>query len=288
MDLVGACDAFVHVSDRGSFTHGAAAAHIPQPVASRRIAALEKHLGAPLLDRTGRHPTLTQFGHAVLPTARRLVDLARTLEHDAATARLTPLRIAVPTTCTTHDLAHLTARARHHDLNLDPHPAPPAQRTHLLHTHQVRAALTAVAPDQATWTAPLGLATHHPPTAHTHYLETLRAGRAPTTPRRRVWIQPEDDTPHIRDPLTRTGHALGLHPTQITVATSLTTATAEVLTTHDLLLCTPHQAERLDLHWRPIGEIHPTRDHTATGEQAETLRTHLHAHIARCLGATHP
>ncbi|MFB8761645.1 LysR family transcriptional regulator [Nocardiopsis alba] len=288
MDLVGACVAFVHVSDRGSFTHGAAAARIPQPVASRRIAALEKHLGAPLFDRSTRHPTLTQFGHAVLPAARRLIDLAHTLEHDAATARRTPLRIAVPTTCTTLDLAHLTAHAREHDLNLEPHPAPPAQRTHLLHTHQVRTALTAVPPDQAHWSAPLGLAAHRPPTAHTLYLETLRAGRTDTTPRRRLWIQPEDDTPHIRDPLTRTGTSLGLHPAQITLATDLSTATAEVLTSDDLLLCTPAQAERLDLHWRPIGEIHPTRDHTITGEHAQTLRTHLHPHIARCLGAHTP
>lgn len=285
MDLVGACTAFVHVSDRGSFTHGAAAAHIPQPVASRRIAALEKHLGAPLFDRTGRHPTLTQFGHAVLPAARRLIELAHTLEHDAATARLTPLRIAVPTTCTTRDLAHLTAHARHHDLNLDPHPAPPIQRTHLLHTHQVRTALICAPPDQAHWTAPLGLATHKPPRTHTTYLETLRNSRTDTTPRRRVWIQPEDDTPHTRDPLTRTGHALGLHPAQIALATGLTTATAEVLTSDDLLLCTPHQAESLDLHWRPIGEIQPTRTHTAIGEHAHTLHTHLHTHIARCLGA---
>jgi phytoene dehydrogenase-like protein len=71
MDLLGACTAFVHVSDRGSFTHGAAAARIPQPVASRRIAALEKHLGAPLFDRTTRSPTLTQFGHAVLGLRQR-------------------------------------------------------------------------------------------------------------------------------------------------------------------------------------------------------------------------
>ncbi|MBR8745512.1 LysR family transcriptional regulator, partial [Nocardiopsis sp. MG754419] len=115
--------------------------------------------------------------------------------------------------------------------------------------------------------------------------DTLRNSRTDTGPRRRVWIQPEDDTPHIRDPLTRTGHALGLHPGQISVATGLATATADVLTSHDLLLCTLHQAERLDLHWSPLGEIRPTRDHTATGEQAETLRTHLHDHVARCLGA---
>jgi DNA-binding transcriptional LysR family regulator len=288
MDLVGACTAFIHVSDRGSFTLGAAAARIPQPVASRRIAALEKHLGAPLFDRTTRRATLTQFGHTVLPTARRLVHLAHTLEHDAAQARHTPLRLAVPATCGTRDLAHLTAQARRHDHHIDPRPAPPAQRDELLHTRQVRTAITAVPPDQAHWTVPLGLATHHPPQARTHYLETLRPHRDTTTPPRRLWIQPEDDTPHIRDPLTRTGDTVGLYPTQITHAATLATATAEVLTTHDLLLCSPHQADQLDLHWRPIGEIQPARTYTTTGEKAEILRTRLDSHIARCLGAPTP
>ena len=45
MDLVGGCRAFVSVSELGSFTRGSAAAGIAQPVASRRISALERHLG---------------------------------------------------------------------------------------------------------------------------------------------------------------------------------------------------------------------------------------------------
>ncbi|AUH44395.1 hypothetical protein CXR04_33090 [Streptomyces sp. CMB-StM0423] len=44
MDLVGACRAFVSVGTRESFTVGAAAAGLSQPVVSRRIAALENHL----------------------------------------------------------------------------------------------------------------------------------------------------------------------------------------------------------------------------------------------------
>jgi DNA-binding transcriptional LysR family regulator len=45
MDLVASCRVFVHVGERGSFTLGAAAARVPQSVASRRIAALEEHFG---------------------------------------------------------------------------------------------------------------------------------------------------------------------------------------------------------------------------------------------------
>jgi DNA-binding transcriptional LysR family regulator len=46
MDTLAACRAFVSVSDAGSFTIGAAAAQIPQSVASRRVAALEQEPGA--------------------------------------------------------------------------------------------------------------------------------------------------------------------------------------------------------------------------------------------------
>lgn len=69
---------FVQVGERGSFTLGAAAAGVPQPVVSRRIAALERHLGGLLFDREGRRAALTPFGRDLLPSARRLVELTRT------------------------------------------------------------------------------------------------------------------------------------------------------------------------------------------------------------------
>jgi len=67
MDLIGGCRAFVCVSETGSFTEGAAVAGIPQPVASRRIAALERHLGERLFDRSTRRARLTPFGRDMLP-----------------------------------------------------------------------------------------------------------------------------------------------------------------------------------------------------------------------------
>ena len=54
------------------------------------------------------------------------------------------------------------------------------------------------------------------------YLETLRIGRAASGPARRIWIQPEDDVPHIRDPLTRLRDAVGLRPAQLVAAADLT------------------------------------------------------------------
>jgi len=288
MDLVGACKAFVNVSERGSFTLGAAAARIPQPVASRRIAALEDHLGARLFDRSTRRATLTQFGRDMLPSARRLVQLAEEMEHDAERAVLRPLRLAVPDVCATRDLAALGSRAREEGLHLDFRPAPPAARTELLGTREVRAALAGTPPSGAVWSVPLGLASTVEPRAGAVYIETLRVDRDRSASRgRRVWIQPEDDVPHVRDPLNRLRDAVGLRPAQVAVAASLASAAAEVLGSDDLLLCSRRQAGELELHWRPTGGISLARGYDVvadTGEEAERLRALLDREIARCLG----
>nr|WP_141961786.1 LysR family transcriptional regulator [Actinoallomurus bryophytorum] len=289
MDVLGAWQAFVNVSERGSFTQGAAATRVPQSVASRRIAALERHLGERLFDRSSRRATLTQFGRDMLPSAKRLVLLAETMEHEAERARLNPLRLAVPAICTVRDLARLDAEAREKGVHLDFHAAPPAERAELARSREVRAALTAVPPGDGTWSVPLGLAGATRPPAGTVYVETLRPGRATRSSRRsRIWIQPEDDVPHIRDPLFRIRDATGLQPAQVAVSATLTAATAEVLGSADLLLCSRRQAGELELHWRPIGEIDPVRGFdvsAAVGDDAQRLRTLLWTEIARCLGA---
>lgn len=288
MDLVGACRAFVSVSERGSFTVGAAAARMSQPVASRRVAALEERFGEPLFERTSRRAQLTPFGRDMLPVARQLVQAADVLLHEAEAAKHKPWRLAVPGVCTTARLARLVAEARGHGVTLDLRVATPAQRAELLHTQQVRAALLAVPAADATWSVPLGLAGVQDTGVQRIYLDTLRLGRATPGPARRVWVQPEDDVPHIRDPLTRLRDAVGLRPAQLVTAADLTTAAADVLTSRDLLLCAPDQAAELSLHWRPIGELALRRGFalTAAAEgDPQRLRARLSDAIARCLGA---
>ncbi|GAA4916793.1 LysR family transcriptional regulator [Streptomonospora salina] len=288
MDLVGACSAFVYVSERGSFTLGAAAARIPQPVASRRIAALERHLGGRLFDRSTRRAALTPFGRDLLPSARRLIALAEAMEHDAERARLAPLRLAVPDVCGTRELALLGAAALRRGIHLDLHPAPPSERDDLLRTRQVRACTAAVPADAAVWTVPLGLAARAEPRAAAVHLETLRTGRGDVEERRRVWIQPEDDVPHVRDRVRRLGASVGLAPAQIAVAPAYTAAAAQVLDSADLLLCSAVQAGELGLHWRPAGGIDPVRGYAvaaADGGDAERIERGLGDGLARCLGA---
>lgn len=289
VDLIGGCRAFISVSETGSFTAGAAAAHIPQPVASRRIAALERHLGGRLFDRTTRRPRLTSFGRAMLPSAQRLVHLADAMEHDAQRAKLRPLRLAVPQTCTTRDLAELDAEARVLDVFLEFRAAPPTERAELVRSQDVHAALVAVPADEAEWTVPLGLAGGGRPEAGVIYLETLRAGRSGRMSRR-VWLQPEDDVPHLRDRVMRVRDVVGLPPAQVAVADSLIGAAGSVYSSADLVLCSPKQARELDLHWRPIGELAQLSRGfdivAALGEDAERLRTRLQPGIARCLDAS--
>ncbi|GAA3524507.1 LysR family transcriptional regulator [Amycolatopsis ultiminotia] len=290
VDLIGSCRAFVSVSEAGSFTAGAAVARIPQPVASRRIAALERHLGGRLFDRSTRRARLTPFGRDLLPSAQRLVALADAMEDDAGRARRRPLRLAVPDTCSTRDLAELDAEARRKEMFLEFCVAGPARRAELVRTQEVRAALAAVPAQDGAWTVPLGLAGEAEPAGRVIHLETLRAGRS-GGPRRRVWIQPEDDVPHLRDPLVRARDAAGLQPAQVAVATALTAAAASVFGSADLLLCSPRQARELGLAWRPAGGLRLARGFDVVaglGDDAGKLRAGLRAGIARCLGAVEP
>ena len=286
MDLINSCRAFVSVSEAGGFTAGAAVARIPQPVASRRVAALERHLGARLFDRSTRRALLTPFGRDMLPSAKRLLHLADAMEHDAKRAKLRPLRLAVPSICTTRRLAELDAEARALDTFLEFRPAPPAERAELVRTHEVGAAITAVPAEEGVWAVPLGLASAVEPRTGVIYMETLRVGRSGHTPRR-VWLQPEDDVPHIRDRMIRVRDSVGLRPTQVSVADSLTSAAASVFASADLLLCSAEQAGELGLAWRPIGELRLARGFDITAglvDDARHIRTDLRAGIARCLG----
>ncbi|GCB43516.1 LysR family transcriptional regulator [Streptomyces sp. NL15-2K] len=61
---------FVAVVEEASFTRAAARLHLAQPGVSAQIRQLERELGQPLLDRSGRSVRPTEVGEAVLPYAR--------------------------------------------------------------------------------------------------------------------------------------------------------------------------------------------------------------------------
>ncbi|WP_020666451.1 LysR family transcriptional regulator [Amycolatopsis nigrescens] len=64
---------FVAVAEEANFTRAAAKVHVAQPGVSAQIRRLERELGQPLLDRSGRAVRLTEAGAAVLPYARAAI-----------------------------------------------------------------------------------------------------------------------------------------------------------------------------------------------------------------------
>jgi DNA-binding transcriptional LysR family regulator len=75
---------FVAVADAGQFQEAAADLSITQQAVSKRVAALERHLGVRLFARTPRGAQLTVEGVAFLPHAR---DLLQAAERAAASVR---------------------------------------------------------------------------------------------------------------------------------------------------------------------------------------------------------
>ncbi|MFF4507955.1 LysR family transcriptional regulator [Streptomyces sp. NPDC001401] len=83
MDL-DAVRTFVAVADAGQFREAALGLNVTQQAVSKRVAALEKDLGARLFTRTARGAQLTVDGQVFLPHAR---DLLRAEERAAASVR---------------------------------------------------------------------------------------------------------------------------------------------------------------------------------------------------------
>ena len=70
---------FVAVAEEANFTRAAERVHISQSGVSAQIRALEKELGAELVDRSGRAARLTAAGAAALPAARTALQAAARL-----------------------------------------------------------------------------------------------------------------------------------------------------------------------------------------------------------------
>lgn len=66
-------ETLIAIVELGSFSGAAAAQHITQSTASRRIAVLEQYFGCSLLDRDGPTVVPTECGRVVIERARRIV-----------------------------------------------------------------------------------------------------------------------------------------------------------------------------------------------------------------------
>jgi DNA-binding transcriptional LysR family regulator len=75
---------FSAVADHGSFSRAAEALHVSQPAVSRGVAELERQVGTPLLDRSGRRVTTTDAGALLHEHAVRLFAIERSAENALA------------------------------------------------------------------------------------------------------------------------------------------------------------------------------------------------------------
>ncbi|GAA4164058.1 LysR family transcriptional regulator [Gryllotalpicola daejeonensis] len=261
MDVTAAVRLFAAVARRGSFSAGAAECGIPQPVASRRIAALEARWGDRLFDRTTRQVGLTEFGKAMLPVAARLVSAVDDLDAVAESARVATVSIAVPHEVAPAELARAVARAETAGLRIAPIGAGRAERDDLLRIGGVAAAVvTAVqAPD---WSVPLGVGGADLTPTHPARLSPLRPHRSEAPAEwTRVHVQPEDDLDALGGELRKHAVNAGLSPAQIVVTRSAAVAAADALVSSALVLCSRAEATRWGLGWAPIHDLALARDH---------------------------
>lgn len=99
MDLLLAMRVFTRVAERASFAQAADELDISRAAASGHVAALEKHLGVRLLNRTTRRVGLTAEGSDYLRRCRRILDEIEDAEETLRGARSRPqglLRVDVP------------------------------------------------------------------------------------------------------------------------------------------------------------------------------------------------
>ena len=99
VDQLTAMRVFNRVAERGSFAQAADELDISRAAASGHVAALEKHLGARLLNRTTRRVSLTAEGADFLRRSRRILDELQDAEETLRGSRSKPqgrLRVEVP------------------------------------------------------------------------------------------------------------------------------------------------------------------------------------------------
>lgn len=101
---------FVRVAELGSFTAAAHALGIPKSTVSRRVAQLEEHLGARLLQRTTRRLTLTDLGRVYLSHCQAILAAAESADAVVQQAQGEPGGKVV-VTCPTSLAQTLLARA---------------------------------------------------------------------------------------------------------------------------------------------------------------------------------
>ncbi|WP_408899164.1 LysR family transcriptional regulator [Nocardioides sp. R1-1] len=263
MDLVEALRSFRAVAHERSFTRGAERCGQPQPVASRRIAALERRLGVRLLVRTSRRVDLSPEGERLLPLADEVLAGLERIDHlfDDAGPRLV---IGVP--CGVDPRARAAVRRGLPLVRVDFVEGEPEERADGLRTGTCHLALVAAAPDAGDLVVPLGLA-HGDGAPGELSLEDLRRPvRQRDLPARAIHIRAEDDVPAVRDPLRAGAFGAGLRADQVRIATPDAEAWTGLHQWDDVVLASAAEARREGVAWSALPRPGLVRSYRLTGE----------------------
>ncbi|WP_162254253.1 MULTISPECIES: LysR family transcriptional regulator [unclassified Nocardioides] len=262
--------AFVAVADERSFTRAADACGVPQPVVSRRVAALEKHFAGALLRRTSREVELTPLGRRLLPHAADLIARADHLQ-DLARRHDTQVVVGLPRDADPRGLVTARRAGERAGVDVDFVELDPSERHAASRSGQVTVALTACPAGEGVMTAELGAATSGGAIRGRRvHLDQLRrqgpADRAPV-----LHLHAEDDVPWIRDRVVRAARASGLAPHQLRIGAGRTESVTAALDLGDVIVCTPGWAARHDLRWRSLGGLELVRSYAFTSQPDATL-----------------
>ena len=110
MDRIDSMRLFVRVAELGSFSAVAQQMNVERSVVTRKVAALEAHLGAKLLARSTRRLSLTSAGAPYLEKCREILSLVEASEADLTDNRQAPrghIRVTLPVSFGIHQLMSL-------------------------------------------------------------------------------------------------------------------------------------------------------------------------------------
>lgn len=99
MDQLKSMRLFIRIVERSSFSKVAIETGLTQPTISKAIAALEKHLGTRLLNRSARQVRLTEIGSKYYLECRRILDAVAQSEGNVSNSQANPtglLKLSVP------------------------------------------------------------------------------------------------------------------------------------------------------------------------------------------------
>jgi DNA-binding transcriptional LysR family regulator len=258
VDLLAHLDAFSAVAERRSFSAAAEQLHIAQPLLSRRIKNLERRLGGELFERSQRHVRITELGQLLLPHAEDVIARTGHLLALAESAhRTASVAVGIPPECDPASLARLIRGAAEHGALISVQESPARDRAAALDDGRLACALVRVPVEGAALVVALGVASvaGAAPEGGLVHLDGLRPRRSDPDARPvRLLVLPEDDIALHTDRLARALAAAGMAERSMEVASSASTAVAEVLAGSGRLLCDERFARRHGLAWSPLAD----------------------------------